>query len=135
MPPTPNPFIFGNPPFQVFAVYTPKNAASALVDLEIPAGLADSKFRFHLDANYAGRQYSFQARAGEDRFSFIVNGRVALADIEMNQGSTLLTFSLWSPKPVQRDAYLSPLGGQFVAGRQRSPTAFPTVVQLQRHSR
>ena len=28
--------------------------------------------------------------------SFIVNGRIALADIEMNHGSTLLTFALWS---------------------------------------
>jgi len=27
--------------------------------------------------------------------SFIVNGRLALADVEMNQGSTLMTFALW----------------------------------------
>ena len=28
--------------------------------------------------------------------SFIVNGRIALADMELNRGGTLLTFALWS---------------------------------------
>ena len=36
IPPIPNPFIFGNPLFQVFAVYTPKHAASGYADYEIP---------------------------------------------------------------------------------------------------
>ena len=95
VPPTPNPFL-GNIPFQVFTVYTPKNAASAYADLEIPTSMADSKLRFHLDANYAGRQYSFQAEPVKTDSSFIVNGRVALADVAINDGSTLLTFALWS---------------------------------------
>ena len=58
--------------------------------------MADSKLRFHLDANYAGRQYSFQAEPVKTDSSFIVNGRVALADVAINDGSTLLTFALWS---------------------------------------
>jgi iron complex outermembrane recepter protein len=95
VPPTPNPFL-GNAPFQVFTVYTPKNAASGYADLEIPTGMADSKLRFHIDANYAGKQYSFQAEPVKTDSSFIVNGRVALADIAINDGSTLLTFALWS---------------------------------------
>ncbi|HWJ58288.1 MAG TPA: hypothetical protein VNR68_01375, partial [Sphingomicrobium sp.] len=56
----------------------------------------DSKLRFHIDANYAGRQYSFQAEPVKTDKSFIVNGRVALADVSVNDGGALLTFSLWS---------------------------------------
>jgi iron complex outermembrane recepter protein len=96
IPPTPNPFIAGNPLFQVFPVYTPKNAASGFADFEVPAGIGNGKWRLHLDANYAGKQYSFQAENVKTDSSFIVNGRLALADVEMNMGSTLMTFSVWS---------------------------------------
>jgi iron complex outermembrane receptor protein len=96
VPPTPNPFLPGNPPFQVFTVYTPKHAGSAYADYELPSGIGNGKWRAHLDANYAGRQYSFQAENVKTDSSFIVNGRIALADVEVNQGSTLLTFALWS---------------------------------------
>jgi iron complex outermembrane receptor protein len=96
VPPTPNPFLPGSPPFQVFTVYTPKHAGSAYVDYELPSGIGNGKWRAHLDANYAGRQYSFQAENVKTDSSFIVNGRIALADVEVNQGSTLLTFALWS---------------------------------------
>ena len=43
-----------------------------------------------------GPAVQFPGRAGEDRSSFIVNGRVALADVAINDGSTLLTFALWT---------------------------------------
>jgi iron complex outermembrane receptor protein len=96
VPPTANPFLPGNPLFQVFTVYTPKNAASGFMDYELPTGISNGKLRLHLDANYAGRQYSFQAENVKTDSSFIVNGRIALADVEMNHGSTLMTFALWS---------------------------------------
>ena len=96
VPPTPNPFLPGNPLFQVFTVYTPKHAASGFADYELPAGIADAKLRFHLDANYAGRQYSFQSEPVKTDSSFIVNGRIALADVEVNHGATSLTFALWA---------------------------------------
>ena len=60
IPPAPNPFIAGHPLFQVYPVYTPKNAASGFADFEVPAGFAEGKWRLHLDANYAGKQCSFQ---------------------------------------------------------------------------
>ena len=51
--------------------------------------------RLHLDANYADPQYSFQAEPVRTDSSFIVNGRVALADVHV--GSTArVTFSVWS---------------------------------------
>jgi iron complex outermembrane receptor protein len=96
VPPTPNPFLPGNPLFQVYTVFTPKHAGSAYADLEFPTSIGDSKLRFHLGANYAGRQYSFQAEPVKTDKSFIVNGRVALADVAVNDGAALLTFSLWS---------------------------------------
>jgi iron complex outermembrane receptor protein len=96
VPPTRNPFLAGNPLFQVYTVYTPKHAASGYADYEIPTNIANSKLRFHIDANYASRQYSFQAEPVKTDPSFIVNGRVALTDVEVNDGSTLLTFALWA---------------------------------------
>ena len=61
VPPTPNPFLPGNPLFQVYTVFTPKHVGSAYVDYEVPTAIGDGEAAFHLDANYAGRQYSFQS--------------------------------------------------------------------------
>jgi iron complex outermembrane receptor protein len=80
----------------VFTVYTPKHAISGYADVEVPSGLSSGKWRFHIDANYASRQYSFQAENVLTDPTFSVNARLALADIAMNQGSTLLTFALWA---------------------------------------
>jgi iron complex outermembrane receptor protein len=96
VPPTANPFLPGNPLFQVFVVFTPKHAAAGFVDYELPVGLGEARFRLHLDANYASRQYSFQAEPVKSDSSFIVNGRIALADIPMGAGDSKLTVALWS---------------------------------------
>jgi iron complex outermembrane receptor protein len=95
VPPTPNPFL-GNVLYQVFTVYTPKHAGSAYADLELPSGFSTGKWRFHIDANAASRNYSFQNENVLTDPSFTLNARIALADIEMNQASTLMTFALWS---------------------------------------
>ena len=96
VPATPNPFLPGNPLFQVHTVYTPKHAASGAIDYELPVSLADAKVRLHLDANYAGKQFSFQAEPIKTDSSFIVNGRLALADIRLNDTGSLMTLALWS---------------------------------------
>jgi iron complex outermembrane receptor protein len=96
VPAIPNPLIFGNPLTQINIVYTPRNAASGFVDYDLPTNLSNGHVRLHLDAAYASSQYSFQAESVKTDPSFIVNGRLALADVEMNHGSTLMTFSLWS---------------------------------------
>ena len=75
---------------------TPKNAASGYVDYQVPTNILNSKLRLHLDANYADGQYSFQLEPVKTDRSFVVNGRIALADLEMANGSTLVTFALWS---------------------------------------
>ncbi|WP_395443889.1 hypothetical protein [Caulobacter sp. UC70_42] len=72
--------------------------------------MGDMTFRAHLDANYADAQYAFQSEfadvsptgklvqsvAVKTDSSFIVNGSIALAGINMNNGSTSATLSLWS---------------------------------------
>ena len=94
MPATPNPFRPGNPLFPVFVVYTPRNAASGSLDYSIPVGDHGAALRLHLDAAYADQQYSFQAEPGRPT-QFIVNGRLALADITMANDARV-TISVWS---------------------------------------
>ncbi|HET6940935.1 MAG TPA: TonB-dependent receptor, partial [Sphingomicrobium sp.] len=96
VPATPNPFLPGNPLFQVFTVYTPKHAASGAIDYELPIQLSDAKIRLHLDANYAGRQHSFQAESIRTDPSFIVNGRLSIADIVLNDTGSRMTLAFWS---------------------------------------
>jgi iron complex outermembrane receptor protein len=81
---------------QVFVVYTPRNAASAYADYEVPLNAAGTALRFHIDANYASSMYSFQSENVKTDDSFIVNGRLALADIPMNGNGQKLTVAAWA---------------------------------------
>ncbi|MGH6744605.1 iron complex outermembrane receptor protein [Novosphingobium sp. PhB55] len=99
VPRTLNPFLStaDNPVYQnVFIVYTPKNAASVFADYTVPVGSGDESVQVHLDAAYADAQYSFEDEDVKAQSSFIVNGRIALADIPMSDNGTKLTVSVWS---------------------------------------
>jgi len=96
VPPTPNPFLPGSPLFQVYTVFTPRHAASGAIDYELPTNIAGARLRFHLDANYAGKQYSFQAEPVRTDPSFTVNGRIALSDIAVGAGGTRLQLAVWA---------------------------------------
>ncbi|OSZ68928.1 TonB-dependent receptor [Sphingomonas sp. IBVSS2] len=86
----------GGLPQQLYIVYTPKNAASGAIDYVLPLTIANgANLRLHLDANYASSQYSFQLEPTKTDPSFVVNGRIALADIKMND-SAQVTLSLWA---------------------------------------
>ncbi|SEM99950.1 iron complex outermembrane recepter protein [Sphingomonas gellani] len=91
IPPVLNPFT--NVQQNVFIVYTPRNAASGSIDYSLP--VAGASLRFHLDGNYAQATQTFDQYATKNDSSFIVNGRVALADIDLNDGR-MLTISLWA---------------------------------------
>jgi len=82
--------------FQVYTVFTPKHAASGAIDYELPVNFVEAKLRFHVDANYAGKQYSFQSEPVKTDSSFIVNGRVALSDLVLNDSGDKMTVALWS---------------------------------------
>ncbi|MBT2188608.1 TonB-dependent receptor [Sphingobium nicotianae] len=81
--------------YQVYVVYTPRNAASAYADYNVPVMGNGSKLKFHLDANYAESQYSFQNEAVKADASFIVNASIALAKIPLTS-STKGTLSFWA---------------------------------------
>jgi len=93
VPPTPNPFL-GNVLFPVFVVYTPLHAASAYMDYERPLGGTGMRILVHLDAAYGAPNYSFQNEPVKTDSSFIVNGRIALADIPLGSAQSM-TLSLW----------------------------------------
>lgn len=95
VPATPNPFL-NNALFQVNIVYTPRNAASAFIDYELPVSANGAKLRLHLDGNYAGRQYSFQTENTRTDSSFVVNGNLALAEIPMGASGAKTTISVWA---------------------------------------
>lgn len=79
----------------VYIVYTPRNAASGSADYELPVGSGDTSLRFHLDANYADAAYTFDNENVKADKSFIVNGRISLADIQMSDAGQKLTVSAW----------------------------------------
>ncbi len=95
VPATANPFL-GNALYQVYVVYTPRNAASGSIDYEVPVSGSGAALRLHLDANYSDPVYSFQSESVRTEKSFIVNGRLALVDIPLNDGAQKMTFALWS---------------------------------------
>ena len=107
VPVTPNPLpgpTFGTPT-QVFVVYTPKNAVSGYVDLDLPIGSGETKLRFHIDGNYADPQYSFQSESVLAQSSFIVNGRIALADMKLGDGGANVTLAVWSRNLLDETHY------------------------------
>ena len=95
VPPTPNPNL-GGLLYQVYVVYTPKNAATGFIDYDVPVASNGMSLRMHLDGNYSDPVYSFQNEATRTDRSFVVNGRIALADIALGDGGQKLTLSAWS---------------------------------------
>ena len=87
--------ITGGLPQQLYIVYTPNNAASGTIDYEIPVGGNNTKVRLHLDGNYASSQYSFQLENTKTDASFVVNGRLALADIAVSDHNKV-TIAVWA---------------------------------------
>ncbi|WP_447725605.1 TonB-dependent receptor [Sphingomonas koreensis] len=95
LPRATNPFLpAGSPPQIVYVTNTPEHAGSGSVDYEVPLS-GETTLRAHLDANIAKGYYSM---AGENTLtdsSFIVNGRLAIAGIDLTRGAKL-ELSLWS---------------------------------------
>ena len=81
---------------QVYTVFTPKHALSGYVNFDLPVSANDTKLRFHVDGNYASRQYSFQSEDVQTEPSTIFNASVALADIPLTDAGVTGTLSLWA---------------------------------------
>ena len=84
-----------SPAQQLYIVYTPTNAASGAIDYVLPVHIDDASIRLHLDGNYSSSQYSFQLEPTKTDASFVVNGRLALADIAVTDHNKV-TLSIWS---------------------------------------
>lgn len=85
------------PVFQdVFIVYTPKHALSGSVDYAIPVGSAGTQIKLHIDGNYSSPSFTFDNEAVKSDKSFIVNGRLSLADISMSDNGQKLVISAWA---------------------------------------
>jgi len=93
--------ITGGLPQQLYIVYTPKNAASGAIDYNMPIGRNDASVRLHLDAAYASSQNTFQLEPTRSDASFIVNGRLALADIAVTDRNRV-TLAVWSRNLLNR---------------------------------
>ncbi|WP_421730891.1 TonB-dependent receptor [Brevundimonas sp.] len=92
VPDTVNPF--NGVSQQVFIIYTPENAGTVAADWESP--LMGATFRAHIDANYADASHSFEQFEVENDKSFIVNARLAIADIQTTAGGPTMEVALWS---------------------------------------
>jgi iron complex outermembrane receptor protein len=92
---------FNNNNFQQpFIVFTPENAVSATIDYVRDLGPAT--LRAHLDANASD---GYRALPGEPTLSdssFLVNGRLALGDIDIGR-DTRLELALWSRNLFNRE--------------------------------
>jgi iron complex outermembrane receptor protein len=89
-------------PTQVFVVFTPKHALSGFLDFDTEIADNGTSVRFHVDANYAGPQYSFQSENVLTESSFIVNGRIAVTDIPLTDSNNL-SVALWSRNLLNED--------------------------------
>jgi iron complex outermembrane receptor protein len=80
---------------QFYIPFTPRNAASGSIDYAIPVGGGDTKVKFHLDGNYSQATQAFDQFATKADASFLVNGRIALANVQVGSASNV-TFSVWA---------------------------------------
>lgn len=114
IPDTLNPFpqsggVFITVPLPIYQVYTPENSASGSIDYKVPVGSGDMAFNLHLDANYDSGYYANYTDSNYDRITravlysqlkgdsaFIVNGRMALSDIDLGTSGAKATLAIWA---------------------------------------
>jgi iron complex outermembrane receptor protein len=91
----------------IYAIYTPRNAVSG--GLDYSAEMKGFDLTLHLDANYADGFYANYTDPGFDTAtgkvtavqpkgdsSFIVNGRIALSNIQVGDNGQAVTVALWA---------------------------------------
>ncbi|NBC35109.1 TonB-dependent receptor plug domain-containing protein [Novosphingobium sp. FSY-8] len=111
IPSTVNPFpnssgVYNTNPVPIYQAYTPRHSASGTIDYE--AQMSGYKLRLHLDGNFDsgfyGNNYDPVYYAPGDARNvyqpkgdkaFVVNGRLAFADIGLGRSDARLTAALW----------------------------------------
>ena len=87
-----NPFI--NAQSTIYPLYAPKHAGSIAADYETP--MLGATLAAHVDANFAGRQFTSSTDPTLSDSSSIVNARLALTDISVSDSGAKVEFALWS---------------------------------------
>jgi iron complex outermembrane receptor protein len=90
----PNPYAPNLAPTKVLPLYAPKNAGSVSADYVMAVGA--SNLRFHIDGNWSDGYYTSEIEQTLTDDSFVVNARLALADVQMGQSGAVAEFSLWA---------------------------------------
>jgi iron complex outermembrane receptor protein len=84
---------FTNAVSTVNPLYTPENAVSGTFDYQTPA--FGAVLKAHIDANWAEAQFTSTSDPTRSDESFIVNGRLAIAQIPMRDNAEM-EVALWS---------------------------------------
>jgi iron complex outermembrane receptor protein len=126
-----------NVPIPIYQVYTPEHSFSGAVDYTLPMNGFD--LAFHLDGNYASGFYVnyndpvIDAKTGAVRFKqprgdsgLVFNGRIAVADIDMNSSGAKLTIAFWARNLFneQHVFYKSAAPNSGVSGFFNDPVTF-----------
>jgi iron complex outermembrane receptor protein len=148
IPATVNPFPASNGllvtvPVPIYQVYTPENSASGAIDYETAVnGLT---LRLHIDANYDSGYYASYTDSAYDPVThlptylqpkgdkaFVVNGRLALADIGLGNSGGKLTVAVWTRNLFneQHLFYKSGAPNTGVAGFFNDPRTFGGEVNI-----
>lgn len=90
----PNPYVTGNPLATVLPLYAPKNAGGASVDYRMRLAAGDVKL--HVDGNWSDGFYTSEIEQTLTDSSFIVNARLALADVPMGDSGARAEFAVWA---------------------------------------
>ncbi|MCU0760991.1 MAG: TonB-dependent receptor [Steroidobacteraceae bacterium] len=90
----PNPYVAGNPLVRVLPLYAPENAGSVALDYLVPIG--GTKLRFHIDGNWSDGFFASEVEQTLTDSSFIVNSRLALAEVQLAGSGASAEFSLWA---------------------------------------
>jgi iron complex outermembrane receptor protein len=94
LPEAPNPFVANNPLVVVYPIQAPRNSASGAIDYRVP--IRGAAIIAHLDANYAQAYNTSANDRTKNEASFLVNGRLSLGEIALNDTSATMQVSIWS---------------------------------------
>jgi len=90
----PNPYVAGNPLARVLPLYAPRKAGSASIDYRVP--LRNGALRLHLDGNWSDGFYTSEIEQTLTDKSFVVNARLALGELSLNDSGSTAEFAVWS---------------------------------------
>jgi iron complex outermembrane recepter protein len=113
-----------------YIVFTPRNAASGSIDYVLPIS-GDAKVKFHLDANYAQATQTFDQFATKADSSFIMNGRISLADIRLGDGGQKFTIGLWGRNLLnEQHVYRRDPSNSLPAVQTTAVTGVPNILRV-----